>query len=373
MQIKVCDRISYAVDTKRTYTDEGFLIVPGRVARTGTQEYLASELGITDRNPNDIIIVHRPEASVFEQESLDSYDGADITIEHPTSMVNADSHGTVSKGAVRGAGKRDGDFVDVNLMIKSRDAIDAVESGKVQLSAGYTAIYDEAPKDSPYDFIQREIRVNHVALVDRARAGAQARLFDYKPEKLTMVTVTLDSGRTVEVQDAATATLVTDTIERLNKRADDAEKATIDVHEQLEKIQAEKDAGEEELEEEKKKSSDSAIAARVEAIATTMDSARKIAGDEFTCDSVNLVDIQRAALTVKRSTVDWKDKSDIYVQTSFDAAIEHLDAEPTQTPGQLAQLAKDAAIVKGSEKEVKLSAYDAHKAKLGNAWEMKGE
>lgn len=370
MQIKVCDRISYAVNTKRTYTDEGFLLVPGRVARTGTQEYLASELGLTDRQPNDIVIVHRPESSVFEQESLDSYLSADITVEHPVVMVDADTHNLVSVGVVRGPGKRDGDFVTVDLMIKSRDAINAVESGKVQLSAGYTAIYDEAPEDSPYDFIQREIRVNHVALVDRARAGAQARLFDNKPEKITMVTVTLDSGRTVEVQDAATATLVTDTIERLTKRATDAEQATIDVHEQLEKVQAEKDAEHEELEEEKKKSSDSAIAKRVEAIAATNDSARKIAGEAFTCDSMNHTDIQRAALTVKRPTVDWADKSDIYVQTSFDAAIEQLDAEPTQTPDQLKQFALDAAKVKDG-KEVKLSAYDTHKASISNAW--KGE
>ena len=186
MQIKVCDRISYAVNSKRTYTDEGFLIVPGRVARTGTQEYLASELGLTDRNPNDIIVVNRPESAVFEQASLDSYDGSDITIEHPSAMVDADSHGLVSKGAIRGIGTRDGDFVGVELVIKSRDAITAVETGKVQLSAGYTAIYDDAPDDSPFDFIQREIRINHVALVDRARAGAQARLFDNKPENITM-------------------------------------------------------------------------------------------------------------------------------------------------------------------------------------------
>ena len=373
MQIKVCDRASFAVNTKRTYTDEGFLIVPGRVARTGTQEYLASELGITDRSPNDIIIVHRPEASVFEQASLDSYNGADITIEHPSSMIDAESHGLVSKGVVRGVGKRDGDFVDIELMIKSRDAINAVESGKVQLSAGYTAIYDEAPKDSPYDFIQREIRINHVALVDRARAGAQARLFDNKPGVKTMtVKVTLDSGKSVDVENEAAATLVTDCIERLTKRAEDAEQATIDVHENLEKVQAEKDAHEEELEEEKKKSSDDSIAKRVEAIANTNDNARKIAGDKFTCDSVNLVDIQRAALTVKRSTVDWKDKSDIYVQTSFDAALEQLDAEPTKTPGQLTQFALDAAKAKSGE-EVKLSAYDTHKDKLANAWQMKGE
>lgn len=366
MQIRICDRASYAVNTKRTYTDEGFLIVPGRVARTGTQEYLASELGLTDRQPNDIVVVNRPESSVFEQASLDSFNGADITVEHPSTMVDAESYQSVSVGTVRGSATRDGDFVSAELMIKSRDAINAVESGKVQLSVGYTAIYDEAPKDSPYDFIQREIRVNHVALVDRARAGAQARLFDNKPGVTTMFKVTLDSSRSVEVPDAATATLVNDTIERLTKRATDAENATIDAHEKMEKAEAAKDATEEELEEEKKKSSDSAIASRVEAIATTMGNARKIAGAEFTCDGVALIDIQRAALTVTRDSIKWADKSEIYVQAAFDMALE----EPTKTPGQLAQFAQDAATIV-APKEVKLSSYDKHKASISNAW--KGE
>lgn len=369
MQIRICDRMSFAVNTKRTYTDEGFLIVPGRVARTGTQEYLASELGITDRKPNDLIIVYRPDESVFEQASLDSYNGADITIEHPTAMVDSESYQNVSVGTVRGSGTKDGDFVNVELMIKSKEAVKSVESGKVQLSAGYTAIYDEAPKDSPYDFIQREIRINHVALVDRARAGAQARLFDNKPGALTMPKITLDSGHSVEMPDAATATLVTDTIERLTKRATDAEHASIDAHEKMEKAEAEKDAKHDELEEEKKKSSDSALNSRVEAIATITSDARKIAGEDFTCDSMNLLTIQRAALKVKRSTVDWKDKSDIYVQASFDSAIESVDAEPTKTNDQLTRFAQDAANPK-EKPEVKKSAYDSHKEQLSNAYKM---
>ena len=44
------DRINLT-DSQRKYTDEGFLIVPARIARTGIQEYLAMEMGLEDRNP----------------------------------------------------------------------------------------------------------------------------------------------------------------------------------------------------------------------------------------------------------------------------------------------------------------------------------
>lgn len=43
MKCTVFDRAGYRI-TQREYTDEGFLKVPGRVARTGIQEYLAREL-----------------------------------------------------------------------------------------------------------------------------------------------------------------------------------------------------------------------------------------------------------------------------------------------------------------------------------------
>jgi hypothetical protein len=317
-RIAVNDRITYGI-TKREYTDEGFLTVPGRVARTGIQEYLASELGITDREPNDLIKVYRPAEEVFHPDSLDSYGSSDVTIEHPTEMVNADTYNEVSAGVVVGSGVQDGDFVLANLIVKSKDAIEAIETGKVQLSAGYTAIYDDTPgiteDGEKYDFVQRDIKINHVALVDRARAGAQARLFDNNHGAVNMFKVTLDSKRTVDIEDSATATLVEDSIARLTKQAFDAdEKAT--------KAEAEKDAVKEELEEEKKKSSDSAISKRVSEIATVIDSARKIAGKTFSCDSMDVPTIQRAALTIARDSVDWADKNDLYVGIAFDMKVE---------------------------------------------------
>ena len=142
LKVSVNDRATYNV-TKRTYTDEGFLSVPGRVARAGIQQYLASELGLTSRDANDIINVYRPEEEVFNTDSLTSYDSCDVTLGHPSEMVNAKNYNQTSVGLVRGSATRDGDFVLANLIIKSKDAVEAVENGTVQLSAGYTAEYHE--------------------------------------------------------------------------------------------------------------------------------------------------------------------------------------------------------------------------------------
>ena len=69
MIITVNDRASYAVQSSRVFTDEGFLCVPGRVSRTGIQQYLARELNL-DGDPNRIVNVYRPEDEVFKDESL---------------------------------------------------------------------------------------------------------------------------------------------------------------------------------------------------------------------------------------------------------------------------------------------------------------
>src|SRR5690625_5711029 len=71
MRVLVHDRISYAL-TSRTITDEGYLLAPAYVARTGVQQYLASELELTDRNPNEIINVYRPPGTDRKSTRLNS-------------------------------------------------------------------------------------------------------------------------------------------------------------------------------------------------------------------------------------------------------------------------------------------------------------
>lgn len=163
--------------TSREYTPEGFLKVSGRAAKTGIQEYFAHELGLTDREPNAVVRVMRFEGEVFSQDSLDSYIGCDLTIEHPETFVNSETFKSESVGLVTKA-ERDGDFVKVDMIVKDQSAIDAIHSGKVELSAGYSCHYEAAPQGASYDFIQRDIAVNHLAITDKARGGSQVRLND---------------------------------------------------------------------------------------------------------------------------------------------------------------------------------------------------
>ena len=379
MKCTVFDRAGYRI-TQREYTDEGFLKVPGRVARTGIQEYLARELGL-DGDPMRVVRVYRPEDEVFNDASLGTYDASDVTNNHPHSLVTAATYKGVAVGVVRGPGRRDGDFVICDLIVKDQKTIDEIIGGKCELSAGYTAIYDETPgvteDGQAYDYIQRDIKINHVAIVERARAGANARVFDHNPGGNTMpVIITTDSGRSVDVADPANAQVVADSFDRLLKRANDAES-------KADKAQATADKAAEDLAEARKHSSDEAINARVVLIGSTQAQARKIAGDSFTCDSLDVIEIKRAALAVKRPKMAWGDKSAGYVECAFDAEAEKepdeddMDEEGKKKPkaatgdtaalfAQFMQLAKDGAATPATA-DAAPTPYQQHKQKLSGA------
>jgi len=381
----VFDRVSHRI-THREYTDEGFLKVPGRVARIGIQEYLARELGL-DGDPNRIVRVYRPEDEVFNDASLGTYDGATVTNDHPKELVTAKNYKAVAVGEVRGAGRRDGDFVICDLIIKDQKTIDDINAGKCELSAGYTAEYVHGPGTTAdgqdYEYTQRNIIINHQAVVTKARAGGIARVFDHNPGGNTMpVLITTDSGRSVDVADPANAQVVADSFDRLLKRATDAET-------KADKAQAAADSATEKLGEAVKASSDEAIKARVTAITTAQALARKVAGDGFTCDSLDVIEIKRAALAVALPKRDWSDKSAGYVEAAFDAESDKDEGEddkdedgnkkPKMPTGdaavllaQLAQLAKDGAATTAATTDAAPTPYQAHKQSLSGAHKQKG-
>lgn len=375
MQITVNDRKSYALDSKRVYTDEGFLRVPGKAARIGIQEYLACELGLKDRAPTDIIRVYRPADQVFDEDSLATYLGSDVTNDHPSQLVNSDTYKNDTVGVVVSAGRQDGDFVVVDMIIKDKKAIKTVESGKCELSAGYTSMYDMRPGVTPdgesYDAMQTQIKINHVAIVDRARAGAMARIFDSKRGRV-MFKIDICDGVSIEVEDAKQA----EAIQFAMTKANEASKALDAAAAKTDAVQAQLDSANEKIAKLELECSDEAIKTRVASIAQVSSDARKVAGETFSCDSVDVLEIKRAAMAVKRPSLDWASKSEAYVEAAFDMAKEDDEEEESKDAGGSApkprtsgdskyvQLSQDAASVA----KVSEDSFAARKKALASAW-----
>ena len=161
-------------------TDRG-LITVAKAARTGIQEYLGSEVGRPDLG---VVRVYRPADEVFSADTLASFSHAPITIDHPPEMVTPENWDTYAVGEVSTAAGVDRKWVSLPLIVKAKGAIDAVNGGKRQLSAGYSCRLDwqggVTDDGEAYDAVQRGITINHVAIVDAARAGPEAKIGDKK-------------------------------------------------------------------------------------------------------------------------------------------------------------------------------------------------
>jgi len=160
---------------------EGYLLclnVP--VARTGIQEYLPEELGLAP-GPGTVE-VFRPEEEVFSPATVASFEGMPVTNDHPPEGVDVSNIRALQKGHAhnvrRGSGK-EADLLLADLIITDPALIEAVlRDGKREISCGYT--YELAEENGRY--IQRNIRGNHVAVVDAGRAGSRVCIRDGRPE-----------------------------------------------------------------------------------------------------------------------------------------------------------------------------------------------
>lgn len=364
------------VGTRRR--DDGYLVASVRAARTGIQEYAGFEVGVADK---DVVRIYRPEPEVFAKDAMASFAHRPVTVEHPAELVTADNWKQHAVGQTSDEVARDGDYLRIPLMVSDAAAIDAIEGGKRELSAGYTCDVDMTAGTTPdgraYDGIQKNIRANHVAIVQRGRAGHECRIGDgaapWGAAPLTndrkdaddmsdkLVKITID-GLPFEVTDQAAAAIkkLEDANAALSKKATDTadeHKAALDAKD---KELATKDA---EIADLKGKvltadALDKAVADRAELVAK----ARKVAKD---ADFTGLSDaaIRRAAVIAVRGEDAVKGKSDAYVDAAFDLLVE--DAVDSADP------VRDALKGRKPVADDREAAYGDYLTNLSDAW--KGE
>ena len=163
------------------------------VARTGTQDYLPEELGLSPGSFSfasgpGLISVYRPEEEVFAPETMASFEGMPVTNDHPPDGVDVENTRRLQMGHAhnirRGTGE-ESDLLLADLIITDERLIEAILNGKREISCGYT--YELAEENGRY--IQRKIRGNHIAVVDAGRAGPRVSIKDKKPNERSTSTM----------------------------------------------------------------------------------------------------------------------------------------------------------------------------------------
>jgi len=170
MKVKRFDAVELKGEIVRT--PEGYLKGDAIVTRIGIFQYQQWDGSIRNelRHPND----------VFKAASLKSLQMRPITLLHPDELiVTAETAKSLSRGFTGEVIEIDSPYIITSLIITDKEAVDAVENGLRELSMGYfvTLLPEKGVFDGiEYEFRQTEIDYNHLAIVERARAGPNARL-----------------------------------------------------------------------------------------------------------------------------------------------------------------------------------------------------
>jgi hypothetical protein len=247
----------------------------------------------------------------------------------------------------------DGLHVAIDMTINNEDAITDILNGKRSLSMGYECEVEVAPEGSvwlgvAYDVIQRKIRYNHCAIVDKARAGDLAEIrLDSEDAVLENISTPKEGSemglKTIRIDGVdfqGDETLVVKYSE-LVKRADAAEKA-------LEKANADSKAAVSKLEAERDTAIDRADKAEADLKTAKQDSLDNNRLDELVAAKLLILDAaDRAGVEVKKDmsdadikkavivsvfpTAKLDGKDEAYITARFDSAVETLE---TRTDGE---------------------------------------
>ena len=359
-EIRRFDNIDHSewMTTPFERTTEGFLKGRAIVTCCGVFTYKRAD-GTLQRE------LRLPE-EVFAPATLESLKLKPVTLNHPTELVTPENADMLQVGSLgdnpsstnqeyNGYGEptdlkklTDGLNVAVDMIITKKDAIDAVINGKQGLSMGYTCDIEMAEPGSTwcgveYDYIQRNIKYNHCAIVDAGRAGDNAKIelrVDSADAVLEDKLVTKDGGTKMlkkinldgidyEAEESVIKALNTE-----KKRADDAvaelSKFEEDSAKELSVMTAERDTqkeradkAEEDLAKAKAEALDStkldeAVNARIE----LYKNAEK-AGVEVKNDMKD-ADIKKAVIAkvFPKANLDGKDSA--YIDARYDATVEML-------------------------------------------------
>lgn len=316
---------------------------------------------------------------ILSDSTVSSANSKPVTDGHHGLVTKDNSH-DLMKGFTASNGHVEGNMLYNDITITDPNLISQIKNGsKRELSIGFETQMDPTSgtyNGTKYDAVQRNIRINHVAVVPKGRAGHEVRLIGDSAEAVDQVEPSEEKGNQMETRvvraDGQNITVAADDVEKITKLdADNSAKAKqiADLDAQIKKLQAEKAQLQGNADEANKKA-DSAQA-KADSLETDnkklKDQIDHLKGDAFD-ERLNLIDKVKsfvgdndydyhgktdrdlkidAVKAIKGDSIDFEDKSDAYVQAAFDML---------EKPKQVSGYAGPDPETKGDSQDVDLMA-----------------
>jgi hypothetical protein len=352
-------------------TEQGFVRVPAFVTKVGVFKYRKAD--------GSVVREFRPPTEVFKKESMDSLKLIPVTNNHPKVLVNAANAKEHSIGFTGETVDKDDKYIKTLITVTDANGIADIESGKTQLSCGYEAELDETPgswQGEDYDVVQKNIKYNHVALVDRGRAGPDVRLkldsddaiLDDETNQGGMMEKIMIGGKEFECSPEMKAAIESELakvaeMDAMKKDMDAAKAKEGEMKQGLEAEKAAKDAAQakcDELEAELKKRTDSLSAEKIDELVQKriklLGTATKILGVEEKYDGVSDIEVMKKVITKKHDKLDLTGKSTEYIHARFDAIAEMVEGseKTVENFGKNTHARNDGTVVDAAEARRKM-------------------
>jgi hypothetical protein len=386
MDSRPCFRYDVSHISDYQFTEEGYLKVRARIARSGIQTYSDASGGIR--------LEYRPEKEVSSQEALDSFREKCLTREHPPVLLDASNTKDYAVGFSSADVSYSDGFVESTLTVTDKETIEDIMRGDVrEVSCGYKVEYVDEPGTTPegqhYDGYQKNIRGNHIAIVKRARGGPQVRLMLdsadaavtdllLSPETKMSASIVFD-GVSFEADPALAAAIAAE--------REDAKASYADMKRKYDEMMSSASKMKEEMdmmEKEMKSKTDAAegradaLAQELEAAKADLEAAKQVNVDSLVDERIALIDkarttldsefdfsgktareIMEASIKAVRGDSDLSERSDDYVMAMFDTLSETARKDSASTDNLRKAVASIAAPV---------AAPSSYMERLQNGW-----
>lgn len=310
---------TYIKDYKET--PEGYLTftdVP--ITRAGVFPYRRNDGAVSyeAKLPDEILSAH----------TVSTAQSKAVTDDHPSGLVTLGNHKDLARGLSHTDARVDGDKLLVSFTVTDSALIDKIKNGKREVSIGFlsdikkeSGVYDGVT----YDSVQRNIEINHIAIVDKGRAGseigirADSAAWQIEEGGQTMPTYKIDSKDyevdpvvkahlEAQVAKLDAADLKLKEVDTLQGRVD-AHEATIAAKDKEITALKEKEVSADEM--------DKKIAERISLVEET----KTFLGDSFDYAGKTDREVKEAVITSVNAEFKADSKSDDYVNAFYDATV----------------------------------------------------
>ncbi|MGY3186456.1 DUF2213 domain-containing protein [Lysinibacillus sp. TE18511] len=349
-------------------TSEGYLTVNVPITRPGVFPY--------QRQDGTVQMEAKLPDEIFSDRTIYSARSKPVTDEHPNEPVTIDNHQQYSKGMSHTDSRVEDLKLYVSLTITDKDLIQKVFDGKREISIGFlsdvvaeTGTYN----GQNYEYVQRNIEINHIAIVDQGRAGPEVAIrsdsdawqIDSEEDKdkggTTLVKYKIN-GKEYEIDPAVKAH-----IESLASSKDEEEEEEEEPKNKKKKtdamdvLQGRFDALEVKLQnterdladEKAKRMSEDELDKKVEERVTLISTAKPLLGDSFDFTGKSEREIKEAVISTAKAEFKGDGKSDDYINAFFDATVEQVQSSGFSSTGTNSAYTGDAASTNKELEELK--------------------